>query len=116
MWITSLLTLSALALRCLAAKATADSFQEIYAKTASQFPLDLDVRGFDKLVTASRNYSVAVLLTAMETRFGCTLCRDMQPEWDLLGQSWYKGDKAGASRVLFGTVDFANGQDIFKRV
>jgi oligosaccharyltransferase complex subunit gamma len=52
----------------------------------------------------------------LEPRFGCMLCRDFQPEWDLLGKSWMKGDKNGATRLVFGTLDFVDGKNVFQSV
>lgn len=56
---------------------------------------------------------MAVLLTALETRFGCQLCQEFAPEWEVLGRSWTRGDKAGESRLIFGTLDFADGRETF---
>ncbi|KAJ2988521.1 hypothetical protein NUW58_g3934 [Xylaria curta] len=36
-----------------------------------------------------------------------------QPEWDVLGKSWVKGDKKGESRLILSTLDFADGREIF---
>ncbi|KAH8671149.1 hypothetical protein BX600DRAFT_458429 [Xylariales sp. PMI_506] len=49
----------------------------------------------------------------MDSRFGCTLCREFQPEWELLAKSWTKGDKKGESRLIFGTLDFNDGRETF---
>ncbi|KJZ72487.1 hypothetical protein HIM_08156 [Hirsutella minnesotensis 3608] len=80
---------------------------------AASAPIKLSDASYKSITKAPRDYSVAILLTAMNTRFGCQLCQDFQPEWDLLGRSWAKGDKAGESRTLFGTLDFADGRDTF---
>ncbi|KAL1310810.1 hypothetical protein AAFC00_001049 [Neodothiora populina] len=76
--------------------------------------LKLDDNVYADLTKAPRDYSVAVLLTALEARFGCVLCQDFQPEWNLLAKSWAKGDKDSQSRLVFGTLDFANGQKTFQ--
>lgn len=68
------------------------------------------------LTKAPRDYSVAVLLTALEARFGCSLCQEFQPEWNLLAKGWNKGDKNGDARLIFGTLDFVNGQKTFQSV
>ncbi|KAM4065943.1 OST3/OST6 family, transporter family protein [Hirsutella rhossiliensis] len=80
---------------------------------AAAAPVGLDDASYKALTSAPRDYSVAVLLTALGPRFGCQLCREFHPEWDLIGRSWAKGDKAGESRMLFGTLDFADGRDSF---
>ena len=92
------------------------TFEHYHAKSQSSAPLRLDDALYDELTATPRNHSVVVLLTALEARFGCQLCRDFQPEWDLLGKSWAKGDKYGDSRILLGTLDFADGKGSFQKV
>ena len=102
---------------CLGARKKASStFETYHTKSLSNAPLRLDDLTYDELTVTPRNYSVLVLLTALEARFGCQLCRDFQPEWDLLGKSWSKGDRGGESRLLLGTLDFADGKGTFQKV
>ena len=108
----SLLPFTALA----AKKPSGDRFSDFHAKSLSSTPLKLDDAVYNKLTQAPRDYAVAVLLTALETRFGCQLCREFQPEWDLLARSWTKGDRTGESRLLFGTLDFTDGKNTFQSV
>jgi oligosaccharyltransferase complex subunit gamma len=111
------LTASLLPFTALAAKKTGDKFTDARAKTLEiGRPLKLDDGGYTSLTKGQRDFSVAVLLTALETRFGCVLCREFQPEWDLLGKSWTKGDKDGKTRTLFGTLDFVDGKNTFQSV
>ncbi|KAF2835133.1 oligosaccharyl transferas-like protein subunit [Patellaria atrata CBS 101060] len=105
-----LLPLSALA----AKKSTSDRFKDFHTKSLTSTPLKLDDQLYNKLTSAPRDYGVAILLTALEARFGCQLCREFQPEWELLAKSWNKGDKAGESRLLFGTLDFVDGKATFQ--
>jgi oligosaccharyltransferase complex subunit gamma len=114
-----LLTASLLPCTALAAKKppTGDRFQDYRAKALSTgHPIKLDDPSYAQLTKGSRDYGVAVLLTALETRFGCQLCREFQPEWDLLGKSWTKGDKDGKTRLVFGTLDFVDGKNTFQAV
>ena len=102
---------------CLGAKRpSGGAFEKYHAKSQSLAPLRLDDASYDELTATPRNHSVVVLLTALEARFGCQLCRDFQPEWDLLGKSWAKGDRHGDSRILLGTLDFADGKGTFQKV
>lgn len=111
------LTASLLPFTTLAAKkSSGDRFNDFRSKSLSSGPLKLDDASYAQLTKAPRDYSVAVLLTALETRFGCVLCREFQPEWDLLGRSWLKGDKNAESRLLFGTLDFVDGKNTFQSV
>ncbi|KAF1967528.1 magnesium transporter protein-like protein 1 precursor [Bimuria novae-zelandiae CBS 107.79] len=105
----SLLPFTALA----AKKPSGDRFNDFRAKSLSG-PVKLDDAAYAQLTKAPRDYSVAVLLTALETRFGCVLCREFQPDWDLLGKSWAKGDREAKSRLLFGTLDFVDGKNTFQ--
>lgn len=108
-----LLPLTALA----AKKPSGDKFQEFHSKQVSaSAPLKLNDASYADLTTAPRDYSVAVLLTALEARFGCGLCQEFQPEWNLLAKSWVKGDRSGESRLVFGTLDFTDGKGTFQSV
>ncbi|KAK0386693.1 hypothetical protein NLU13_6527 [Sarocladium strictum] len=110
----SLLTASLLVAGSLAAKkSSVDRFNDFQAKALRSSPIKLSETTYKSLTSAPRDYSVAVLLTALDPRFGCQLCREFQPEWDLLGKSWTKGDKKGESRLIFGTLDFSDGREVF---
>ncbi|KAK4613323.1 Magnesium transporter protein 1 [Fulvia fulva] len=104
---TALLPLTALA----AKKTPAERFDAAVAKAQ---PINLDDKSYDALTKAPRDYSAAILLTAMDARFGCQLCNEFQPEWELLGKSWTKGDKNKESRLVFGTLDFMDGKGTFQ--
>lgn len=90
-----------------------DSYDEFRQLSQRSSPLKLNDATYSSLTAAPRNHSVAVLLTALETRFGCQLCQEFAPEWEVLGRSWTRGDKAGESRLIFGTLDFADGRETF---
>lgn len=99
-----------------AKKAAVDRFQDFRTKSQSQNPVKLDDNLYSRLTNSKRDYSAAVLLTAMDARYGCQLCREFQPEWDLLARSWFKGDRKGESRLIFATLDFSDGRDTFMSV
>ena len=102
---------------CLGAKrSTPGTYEEFHQKSLTSTPIKLNDASYDSLTNAPRDYHVAVLLTALEARFGCQLCRDFQPEWDILGKSWLRGDRKGDSRLIFGTLDFQDGKAAFQRV
>lgn len=114
----SFLASSLLCVGTLAAKKKADAgvdaFQGFHSKQLSGAPIKLDDVSYKKLVAgAPRDYSSAVLLTAMDARYACQLCREFQPEYDLLARSWTKGDKAGESRMVFSVLDFNDGRETF---
>lgn len=91
-------------------------FEEYHAASLSSTPIKLDDNSYEDLTSTKRNYTTVVLLTAQDARFGCQLCRDFEPEWDIIAKSWIKGDKRGGTRVLYGTLDFADGKETFQKV
>ncbi|MCJ1273401.1 oligosaccharyl transferase subunit ost3/OST6 [Puttea exsequens] len=99
-----------------ARKPTVGTFEKYHARSQSNAPLKLDDASYQELTATPRNHSVLVLLTALDARFGCQLCRDFQPEWDLLGKSWAKGDRDGLSQTLLGTLDFLDGKATFQKL
>ncbi len=108
---------SLLYLIVLAAKIPAvDKFKTYHSRSLSSTPLDIDDSTYENLTAAPRDYSIAVLLTATEAKFGCKLCRDFAPEWELVAKSWNKGDRKGDSRMLFSTLDFSKGKETFQKV
>lgn len=92
------------------------TFDKYLAKSISSAPLKLNDASYEELTAVPRNHTTIVLLTALGAQFGCQLCRDFQPEWEVVGKSWVKGDRAGDTRVLFGTLDFSNGKETFQKV
>lgn len=118
MKVLQLLTAALLPFAALAAKkSTGDRFKDQHAKQlANSAPLKLDDTSYAELTKGPRDFSVAVLLTALEARFGCGLCNEFQPEWDLLGKTWSKGDREGEGRLIFGTLDFVDGKNTFQSV
>lgn len=114
---SSLFSFALLATGVVASKrSSTDRFNEFHTKSLASSPIKLADPSYKTLTTAPRDYSIAVLLTAIDARFACQLCRDFQPEWDLLSKSWIKGDKAGNSRLIFGTLDFTDGRETFMSV
>jgi oligosaccharyltransferase complex subunit gamma len=97
-------------------KTPQERFSLYHTKSLAAAPRKLSDPAYRALTGAPRDYSVAVLLTAMDSRYGCQLCREFQPEWDLLARSWTAGDKKGESRIVFGTLDFSDGRDVFMSV
>ena len=117
MRILSLLALAALPFAVNAAKKTSGGrFEKYHSRFQSSAPIKLDDSSYEDLTTLPRDYATVVLLTALEARFGCNICRDFQPEWELISKSWAKGDRKGESRVVYGTLDFVDGKASFQKV
>ncbi|KAH6667016.1 OST3/OST6 family protein [Plectosphaerella plurivora] len=114
MRLSTIISASLMAIGALAAKQQPEQrFQDFHSKALAASPVKLADSSFKKLTGAPRDYTTMVLLTAMDARYGCQLCREFQPEWDILARSWTNGDKKGNSRVIFGTLDFADGRETF---
>lgn len=79
-------------------------------------PIELDDSSYDKITSTPRDYHVAILLTALDARYGCSQCRSFQSEWDLIAHSWNKGIKPDGIKLAFGTLDFSNGRNTFQKV
>ncbi|QVM12266.1 oligosaccharyl transferase subunit ost3/OST6 [Coccidioides posadasii str. Silveira] len=92
-----------------------DKFTQFSSLPKSLLPIQLDDSSYNEIVSDPRDYHVAILLTAVEARYGCQLCRDMQPEWDLLAKSWNKASHP-STRLLFGTLDFDQGKAVFQKL
>ncbi|KAB8263730.1 hypothetical protein BDV32DRAFT_118317 [Aspergillus pseudonomiae] len=89
---------------------------ERYQSLSRSIPIDLDDSSYEDLTSKPRDYHVAVLLTAGEARYGCILCREFQPEWELISRSWNKGPKPDGLKMLFTTLDFSNGKATFQKL
>lgn len=98
----------------LAAKPS-DTFEKFQSLSRSG-PVDLDSASFKELTTVPRDYYAAVILTAIDARYGCIMCREFDSEWDLISRSWNKGTKLEGLKVVFGTLDFDHGKDVFQKV
>ncbi|KAL4814179.1 hypothetical protein BDW67DRAFT_166318 [Aspergillus spinulosporus] len=99
----------------LAAAPTTNKFEK-YQSISRLAPIQLNDLTYDDITSKPRDYHVAVILTATEARFGCVLCRDFQPEFDLIARSWNKGSKPDDLKLLFGTLDFRNGKAAFQKL
>lgn len=106
---SSLLTLALLPLTSLAAKKSS-AFDTFVSKS---FPVELDEQSYESVIATPRDYYTAVLLTARPAKYACQQCREFDPEWKVLASSWQKADKKAASRVLFTTLDFDAGRNVF---
>lgn len=96
-------------------KPSVDTFEK-YQALSRLGPVDLNSAAFEELTSAPRDYYAAVILTARDARFGCIMCREFDPEWDLISRSWNKGDKLDDLKMVFGTVDFDQGKAVFQKV
>ena len=99
-----------------AEKSSHERFADFARLSRTATPIQLNTASYKSLTANPRDYAVAVVLTAQEARFSCQVCREFKPEWELLAQSWAKGDRNHESRLLFAVLDFTEGRDIFVSV
>lgn len=111
----NILALALVPLTALAAKKPASSSAFDTYRTRP-FPVELDEHSYETVTSIPRDYYSAVLLTARPAKYACVLCREFDPEWKILANSWQKGDKQGDSRLLFTTLDFDNGRNVFMKL
>ena len=117
MQILRVLLLALLSGSFLAAKSdSAKRFDTFHRKALSSTPIKIDDSVYNELTNLPRDYSIVVLLTALEARFGCHVCREFQTEWEVLAKSWVRGDRQGKSRLIYATLDFVDGKNTFQKV
>ncbi|EEP80837.1 conserved hypothetical protein [Uncinocarpus reesii 1704] len=93
-----------------------DKFAQYQSRSKSHLPIPLDDSSYSDIVSKPRDYHAAILLTAIEPRYGCQICRDLQPEWELLAKSWNKAAPYATTKLLFGTLDFDQGKAAFQQL
>lgn len=77
--------------------------------------IDMNNEIYADLITKPRDYSVMVLLTAMDSRYQCQMCKIFDPEYKLLAKSWNRKNPDGGD-LFFGVLDFNNGKETFMKV
>lgn len=113
MYLPRLLLLAVLSVTALGKKAQSSAYETYFKKQSSSTPVNLDERQFAELTTGQRDYHTAIVLTALDAKYACSICREFSPEWKILANSWQESDKQGNNRMLFGTLDFEKGRNVF---
>ncbi|CAL1543306.1 unnamed protein product [Lymnaea stagnalis] len=62
---------------------------------------------------APKNYSVVVMLTALQPQRGCSVCKQANDEFQILANSW-RYSQQYSNRLFFALVDYDEGSDIFQ--
>ncbi|KAF3919981.1 hypothetical protein AA313_de0209898 [Arthrobotrys entomopaga] len=70
---------------------------------------------FNELTLPPRNYTSVVLFTALDPRFGCVLCREFQPEYELVATNWFR-DHPKHDGLIFTVLDFSDGKATFQKL
>ncbi|KAK7097909.1 tumor suppressor candidate 3-like [Littorina saxatilis] len=63
--------------------------------------------------TAPRNYSVIVMLTALQPQRQCSVCKQANEEFQILANSW-RYSQQYSNQLFFTMVDYDEGPDVFQ--
>ena len=87
------------------------------SKATGLVPIE-SVADYDLIVAPPRNYSVAVLLTAVNSGVNCVPCQKFQPIYENLAKGWSKAanNKDELDSLIFSAIEFKDGKEIFQRV
>lgn len=59
-----------------------------------------------------RNYSIVVMLTALQPQRQCSICRQANDEYQIVANSW-RYSQQYSSKLFFTMVDYDDGSDVF---
>ncbi|KZO95177.1 oligosaccharyl transferase subunit OST3/OST6 family [Calocera viscosa TUFC12733] len=71
---------------------------------------------FNALTAPNREWSAAIQLTALSPQFRCSPCTEFNPSFKAVAKAWSKVPAEQRDQHFFATLDFLEGQDIFKRL
>ncbi|WVR05412.1 hypothetical protein IAU60_002427 [Kwoniella sp. DSM 27419] len=78
--------------------------------------IKLDSASYDEILSNDREYSVAVVLTALPAQFKCQPCHDFDPSFHAVAASWNRQPKHIRGQHFFAQLDFTDGQAIYQRL
>ncbi|CAH1777998.1 unnamed protein product [Owenia fusiformis] len=64
------------------------------------------------LKSTPRNYSVVLMLTALQPQRQCAVCKQANDEFTIIANSWRYSNQF-SNKLFFAMVDFDEGQDVF---
>jgi len=76
--------------------------------------IKLNSAEFEAITAADRDWSVVVQLTALGNEFKCAPCLTFDPNFRTVAKAWTKVPKAEREGHFFATLDFADGQSVFR--
>uniref|UniRef100_A0A1D1Z6I9 Magnesium transporter protein 1 n=1 Tax=Anthurium amnicola TaxID=1678845 RepID=A0A1D1Z6I9_9ARAE len=85
------------------------------ATRKNQGVVELNSNLYDEVTSKPRNYSIIILLTALDPAINCVPCKDFDPEFRLVARSWL-GSGNIPSRIYFGVLDFKNGREVYTKL
>ncbi|KZV81199.1 dolichyl-diphosphooligosaccharide-protein glycotransferase [Exidia glandulosa HHB12029] len=94
------------------AESAADKFASLAA--ANGGVVKLDSKLFRELTASNREWSASIQLTALGASFKCAPCKEFDPTFKAAGKAWSKASAAHRKEHFFASIDFENGQDVFR--
>ncbi len=74
-------------------------------------------KNFEQIVTGPRDHTLVLLLTASHPGFGCGLCIEYLPDFQIVGDSWATDfSDYGHEGVYFAIADVSDNRETFKKL
>ncbi|KAJ1965383.1 oligosaccharyl transferase subunit ost3/OST6 [Dipsacomyces acuminosporus] len=106
--------LAALSLTGLASGQSAEQIQKLSSKDADGIA-KFDIKSFmQNVVPEGKDYSVVVQLTALAPRYKCEPCKEVDSTLRAVSRGWKKRGEKG--RIVFGTLDVEDGEQLFSQM
>ncbi|KAK1925155.1 hypothetical protein DB88DRAFT_488109 [Papiliotrema laurentii] len=109
------LLLPLLSLPLLAIASSAEHWATLASKSKDGV-IKLDSQSYDDLLSADRDYSVSVVLTALPAQFKCQPCHDFEPNFRAVASSWRRMPEDVRKQHFFASLDFPDGGAIYQRL
>ncbi|KAF5103863.1 hypothetical protein D0Z03_000039 [Geotrichum reessii] len=77
--------------------------------------IHLTDKTFETVVNGPRDYDLVLLLTAVDIRYGCQFCKALEPEFDIVANSWHGSQAKGThGGLVFAIADLSRTPEAFK--
>lgn len=85
-----------------------------HKEKASSNVIKLTKNNYERILEGPRDSYIVLLLTATNPQIGCTICQQLNPEFDKIADSWFS-DHPDGDNLFFARADFADGyREIFQ--
>ncbi|KAF9518188.1 hypothetical protein BS47DRAFT_1338444 [Hydnum rufescens UP504] len=76
--------------------------------------IKLNSAEFEAITASNRDWSVAVVFTALGNEFKCAPCHTFDPNYRAVAKAWSKVSQPQRDSHFFASLDFADGQTVFR--
>jgi len=76
----------------------------------------LDSKAFEQLTAPDRTWSATIQLTALGSNYRCAPCKAFDPSFSAVAKAWTKAPAESRNQHFFATLDFEQGQEVFKKL